>query len=196
MTRRSVIGLVVTATFALGAAVYAIAGARRARAPARPCPATRTPPGAEGAMAGGGAPGDRTEGWYEVVRNPVTLTSRGFVLLARGRAGWNRHLTEMHDSASEPVGVAGRGRSHTERRFAGVRYATDYDERSDSVRVSVAGRSVGAVRLAAGNVLLLDRVDGRGGPPSLRQAGCVPAEPPESMVDRAAGLREVRRFAR
>ena len=117
--------------------------------------------------------------------------------VVRGRAGWNRRgFAEESGSASEPVGVAGSWHSHSERRVAGVRYATDFDERSDSVLVSVAGRSVGGVRLAAGNVVLLDRVDGQGGPPLLRQAGCVPAEPPESMVDRAASLREVRRFAK
>ena len=196
MTRRSVFILTAAAIGAVGAAAYAVVGSHRARVAARPCPLTRTPPGSEGSMSGRAAPGARTEGWYEVVRNPVTGTTRGFVLLARGSAGWNRGLAESHDSASEPVDVAGRWRSHTERRIAGVRYATDYDERSDSVRVSVAGRSVGALGLAAGNVLLLDRVDGRGGPPSLRQAGCVPAEPPESIVGRAAALHAVRNFAR
>ena len=155
-----------------------------------------------GGTSGNPPVGGRTRAHYAVFRDARTGHSRGFVLLARGAPGW---LMARRTSSSGSVGFGVRPdvrgvptgerdagyRMRSDWSVGGVHYGADYDLRTDSLHV--ADRTL---YLGAGNVVLLDRADGVGGPPSVRAAGCIELEPARRVVDRALALPLAREFAR
>jgi len=139
-----------------------------------------------------------------VLRNGAPGPSRGFVLLARGTSGWLDATTARFTRSSGTAFVADQQARRADSNAAlprqpmrfswsvgDVHYGAEYDAQTDSLRI--AGSTL---FLGDGNVVLLDRVDGVGGPPGVRLAGCVALDPSRSVADRALALPAAREFVR
>lgn len=110
--------------------------------------------------------------------------SGGCMVFLRGASGW----------APEPENRSAHGwkhsRGHTDVQRANVRYVLNYDPATNVLNVNGAD-----VALDEGNVVLVDRIDGVGGPPVVRRVGCVALSPADSSWRHAIeSIPEVKAF--
>lgn len=159
-----------------------------------PCPPSRSMPDSGSAGAGEIREGGNVEGWFEVHRHATTGLSHGFVLLVRGSRPSDHSISGGSSGSGGGVDASIPSYSYAVRYFSSIEYRTEYDPRSDSLLVIVGGRRLDRVSTAMSNVLLVDRVDGVGGPPTLTPAGCVQLAPWGNVMERARALPAVRRF--
>lgn len=115
---------------------------------------------------------------------------QGFIIVGRGSTNWRGNETgssgrEIISRRTKQI----RGSVNLTRSESGPR--AEYDLGPDSAIVRVAGTSFS---LANGNVVLLDRVDAVGGPPTATVVGCIELEPTRTLVERLMRIPDVQTF--
>lgn len=133
---------------------------------------------------------DRALAQFVVTRDAPPGQVHGFIVVGRGDAHWRGN--EVRSSGSEtfsPRTRQIRGSLTLSRSATGPR--ADYDLGPDSSIVRVARTTFS---LATGNVILVDRVDEVGGPPTAALGGCIELEPTTTLFERLLQLPQVQTF--
>ena len=107
----------------------------------------------------------------------------GYVVFLRGAEGWRRQGTRIAQ------GSGGGLWQMADVQVGPVRYTLVYDGATNVLDVNGA-----RVNLNEGNVVLVDRIDGVGGPPIVRRVGCVPLDGRDAAERAIETIPEVARF--
>jgi hypothetical protein len=137
---------------------------------------------------------ERTVGDFAIQHDSLVL-----VILWRGERGWHRRAGGS--SASGRTGMNARtGEVDMESRYGDIELVSHYDARRR--RVLIRGREIG---IDTANVIVVDRIDGVGGPPrviTMHERLRLPPRPPagyssvNGLLDLLRGFERVREYVR
>jgi hypothetical protein len=165
--------VIVIVASGIGSPPAAIAGP-----PTVPCVVSPTVESTTPGVNGTGRPvGERVFAQAYVARETAGRPTREFVVFVRGAPGWHRGGSRV---ARIDRSTGDSARWIIETRFDALTLVGFLYPQAGLLSIGGA-----TVALDTANVFLLDQVDGVGGPPTLRSAGCIQTGGPGDAIERA-----------